>query len=208
MSFPEFIEAPTTAYVPGPGGSQTPILPGTLCNYNEGSTDPTDGWAFIQVLKSICPTGTQFQVIQVNDGPFEPMYPASETRRQRTLWIIYPPGGDPTLLTGSYGFLENWLREWFGPNDENGGGIGNPGSWALALDPGSTSKFKIPIYSPAAPPPPPPPAPAPILPSQLVNLAAAYNDQPGVAPVTLTWGLPGSGTPAPSAPSGPATVFP
>ena len=71
-TYPPYIEEPTGAVVPGVSGPPTPVLPGTLCNYNQGSTDPTDGWAV-------------FTVAQVNDGPFQVLYPAGEMRREWTL---------------------------------------------------------------------------------------------------------------------------
>jgi len=202
-TYTPYIEEPTGAVVPGVSGPPTPVLPGTICNYNPpnatspGSTDPTDGWAFIQVLQKICPAGTTFSVQQVNYGPFQPMYPAGETRRQWTLFIVFPSDTIMKVFSGDYGYLENWMREWLGYNDINGGGIGNPGTWALARSPGSTSLYLIPVYTPTAPPPPPPPPPPAVTITQLDADLASYNaaqtaaGQPTYALVPMAPGIPG-----------------
>jgi hypothetical protein len=204
-TYPPYIEEPTGAVVPGVSGPPTPVLPGTICNYNPpnatspGSTDPTDGWAFIQVLKSICPAGTVFTVAQVNDGPFQVLYPAGETRRQWTLFIVFPSDTIMKVFSGDYGYLENWMREWLGYNDVNGGGIGNPGTWALARSPGSTSLYLIPVYTPIAPPPPPPPPPPAVTITQLDADLASYNAAQTAAGQTIYVLVPM----APGIPGGP-----
>lgn len=193
MSYPAYIEAPTTATAGG-----QPMDPDTLCVYTaDGSGGPTDAFVLIAAMQPLFP-GQTIQFIEYDDADFPPSYPPDEKRRQ---WLLIIGGED-------YSWAEAWLRAMFDVNGVNGGGIGNPGKFEMLPVPGSPRET-IPQWVPTAPPPPPPPPPAPVTLAQGQNWLAAYNAQQvaaGLPTYVLMQMAPGVSVPSAPAPAAP--VFP